>query len=53
MVFCARVRHDLNESTRVDAVWDQYRALAIKGDTRKKRGTGIRQRIFGTAEILD
>lgn len=50
-VFCPRVRHDLKRSTRVDIVWDQYRALTIKGGTREKRGTGIRQRISGTAKI--
>ena len=50
-VFCPRVRHDLKRSTRVDIVWDQYRALTIKGGTKEKRGTGIRQRICGTAKI--
>ena len=50
-VFCTRVRHDLKRSTRVDIVWEQYRALAIKGGTREKRGTGIRQRMFGAAKI--
>ena len=44
-VFCPRVCHDLKQSTRVDIVWDQYRALTIKGDTKEKQGTGIRQRI--------
>ena len=28
-LFCPRVRHNLNRSTRVDIVWDQYRALTI------------------------
>lgn len=50
-VFCPRIRHDLNQSTRVDIVWDQYRALTIKRDTLEKRGTGSRQRISGTAKI--
>lgn len=50
-VFCPRVRHDLNRSTRVDIVWDQYHTLTIKGNTREKRGTGTRQRISGTAKI--
>eukprot|EP00745_Piridium_sociabile_P034704 TRINITY_DN5991_c0_g1_i13.p1 TRINITY_DN5991_c0_g1~~TRINITY_DN5991_c0_g1_i13.p1 ORF type:complete len:843 (-),score=177.10 TRINITY_DN5991_c0_g1_i13:511-3039(-) len=50
-VFCPRVRHDLNRSTRVDIVWDDYRALTIKGGTREKRGTGTRQRVSGTAKI--
>jgi len=50
-VFCPRVRHDLKRSTRVDVVWDQYHALTIKGGTMEKRGTGIRQRISGTAKI--
>lgn len=49
--FCPRIRHDLKRSTRVDIVWDEYRALTIKGGTREKRGTGIRQRICGTAKI--
>jgi hypothetical protein len=50
-VFCPRVRHDLKRSTRVDIVWDQYRALTIKGGTREKRGTGTRQRVSDTAKI--
>ena len=50
-VFCPRVRHDLKRSTRVDIVWDDYRALTIKGGTREKRGTGTRQRVCGTAKI--
>ena len=50
-VFCPRVRHDLKRSTTVDIVWDQYRALTIKGGTREKRETGIWQRISGTAKI--
>ena len=45
-VFCPRIDHDLKRSTRVDIVWDQYHALTIKGDTREKRGTGIRQLII-------
>ncbi|KAK2153214.1 hypothetical protein LSH36_304g04015 [Paralvinella palmiformis] len=32
--FCPRVDHDLKRSTRVDIVWDQYRALTIKGGRR-------------------
>jgi len=50
-VFCPRVLHDLRRSTRVDIVWDQYRALTIKGGTREKRGTGTRQRVSGNAKI--
>ena len=40
-VFCLRVCHDLNRSTKVDVVWDQYRALEIKGSAREKRETGL------------
>ena len=50
-VFCPRINHDLKRSTRVDIVFDQYRSLTIKGGTREKRGTGIRQRITGNATI--
>lgn len=50
-VFCPRVQRDLKRSTRVDIVWDQYRALTIKGGTREKRGSGTRQRISGTAKV--
>ena len=50
-VFCPRVRHDLKRSSRVDIVWDQYRELTIKGGTREKRGTGIRQRVSATAKV--
>ena len=48
---CPRVCHDLKRSSRVDIVWDQYRALTIKGGTREKRGTGTRQCVSGTAKI--
>ena len=41
-VFSRRVCHDLNRSTTVDVVWDQYPALEIKESTREKRETGIR-----------
>ena len=50
-VFCPRVRHNLKLSARVNIVWDQYRSLTIKGGRRETRGTGIRQRISGTAKI--
>ena len=50
-VFCPRICHDLKRSTRVDIVWDQYRALTIKGGTREKRGKGTRQRVSGSAKI--
>ena len=50
-VFYPRVRHDLQRSARVDIVWDQYRALTIKGGTREKRGTGTRQRVSGSAKV--
>ena len=49
--FCPRVRHELKRSSRVDIVWDQYRALTIKGGTREKRGTGTRQRVSATAKV--
>jgi len=55
MVFCPRLRHDLKRSSRVDIVWDQYRALTIKGGTiiliREKRGTGTRQRVSASAKV--
>ena len=50
-VFCARVCHDLMRASRVDIVWDQYDALTIKGETREKRGIGIRQRVSSTAKV--
>ena len=42
---------DLRRSLRVNIVWDQYRALTIKGDTMEKRGSGTRQRVYATAKI--
>jgi len=30
-IFCPRVRHDLNRSKTVYIVWDQYRAMTIRG----------------------
>ena len=46
-VFCPGVHHNLKLSARINIVWDQYRSLTIKGGTREKRGTGIRQHISG------
>jgi len=42
---------DLRRSSRVDIVWDQYRALTIKGGTREKQGSGTRQRVSAIAKI--
>ena len=50
-VFRPRVYHELQRFRRVDIIWDQHCALSIKGSTREKRGTGIRQRVSGTAKF--
>lgn len=50
-IFTPRLRFDLARSTRVDVVWDEYRTLSIKGDTREKRGSGTRQRVTGAAKV--
>ena len=50
-VSCPRVHYELEWSTRVDIIWNQYRELTIKGGTREKRGKGTWQGVSGMAIV--
>ena len=41
----------LRDVSRLDIVWDSYKTDSIKYSTRKKRGSGIRQRVTLTGKI--
>ena len=41
----------LRDVSRLDIVWDSYKTDSIKYVTRKKRGSGIRQRVTLTGKI--
>ena len=44
-VFLPYVHSQLNQSQRVDIVWDDYREDTLKDQTREKRGRGVRRRV--------
>ena len=41
----------LENTTRVDIVWDVYQTYSLKGTTRQKRGKGVRRRVVPSAAI--
>ena len=45
------VSAQLENTTRVDIVWDVYQTDSLKGTTRQKRGNGVRRRVVPTAAI--
>ena len=51
-IFMPFVFQQLQDVTRVDLVWDRYLAKSIKGDTREKRGSGVRIEVSAQAKIL-
>jgi hypothetical protein len=50
-VFVPYVSGQLQDTTRVDIVWDTYQPDSLKGTTRQKRGKGVRRRVVPTAAI--
>ena len=44
-VFLPYVHSQLNQSQRVDIVWDDYREDTLKDQTREKRGSGVPRRV--------
>ena len=45
MVFVPHITKHLQQSTRVDLVWDTYIDNSIKASTRQKRGKGLRRKV--------
>jgi hypothetical protein len=50
-VFCPFLEISLQNASRVDVVWDQYRETSLKEATRAKRGTGVRKKVAGHVKI--
>ena len=50
-VFIPHVQKSLTQSKRLDIVWDIYRELTIKAQTREKRGTGQRRKIESSSVV--
>ena len=44
-VFLPYIVAQLHHAGRVDIVWDQYFSDSLKGETRRKRGRGVRRRV--------
>lgn len=50
-VFLPYITSQLQHTSRVDIVWDEYLTDSLKAGTRKKRGKGIRRRVEPSSSI--
>ena len=50
-IFIPYMSMKLQTVSRLDLVWDTYRADSLKGSTRAKRGQGVRRRVVAAAAI--
>ena len=50
-IFLPYIEKQLQNTQRVDIVWDTYMPESLKTSTRIKRGQGIRRRVLGTSKI--
>ncbi len=50
-IFVPHITIQLNNSNRVDVVWDTYVANSIKESTREKRGKSIRRKVAGKTRV--
>ncbi|XP_071962143.1 uncharacterized protein [Antedon mediterranea] len=50
-VFLPCTRQQLQNSNRIDIVWDTYRTDSLKQSTREKRGKGVRRKVGGQTKI--
>jgi len=48
-VFVSYVLSQLENTTRIDIVWDVYQPDSLKGSTRQKRAKKVRRRVIPTA----
>ena len=50
-VFLPYINQQLEDTDRVDIVWDTYLSNSIKGSAREKRGKGVRRKVAGSNKI--
>lgn len=50
-IFIPHIQHHLQQSQRVDIVWDAYIPDSLKESTREKRGAGVRRKVSSQAKI--
>ena len=50
-VFIPHIMKQLENSKRVDIVWDTYIPSSIKESTREKRGKGFRRKVAGRNKV--
>ena len=50
-VFIPHLLQQLNQSKRVDVVWDTYIPDSLKEATREKRGQGVRRKVAGQMKL--
>ena len=50
-VFIAWIEKELQNSKRIDIIWDVYKADSLKDCTRQKRGKGIRRKVSAHAKV--
>ena len=50
-VFLPYVASQLQQASRIDIVWDEYRPDSLKAETRVKRGKGVRRRVEASTPI--
>ena len=50
-VFIPYLSKQLQDSMRVDLVWDIHLPNSLKESTREKRGKGVRRRVSGQAKL--
>lgn len=51
LVFLPYITSQLQHTSRVDIIWDEYFPDSLKADTRKKRGKGTRRRVEPSSSI--
>ena len=50
-VFVPHIRKQLQNSKRIDIVWDTYIPSSIKESTREKQGKGVRRKVSGKNKL--
>lgn len=50
-VFIPYIVRQLDDTKRVDIVWDDYRPGSLKESTREKRGKGLRRKVSGQTKL--
>lgn len=50
-IFIPHIQYHLQQSKRLDIVWDTYIPDSLKESTREKRGAGLRRKVSGQAKL--